>query len=388
MTDPAEALARHRPILRYDRQEVYFADSAAEWTDNAQNELRTGSGALVAAASPAPGQAQLSLAFLAAGNYPGDRAPTAGDRVGAATKNYQEQARRLHADATYANQIYGRWAEGSDGRTWLQYWFFYFYNDYNLVGGLFPAGLHEGDWEMIQLRLDPGGDRPDLAVYAQHKHAGACHWDDVEVKGDRPVVYVARGSHASYFAPGHPWTGYWFDQTDGKGASPEVALHQVNDDPTYDWLLWPGHWGDTRPTGDPLDSESPTGPSRHGQWDDPHSLLATAQHFEAVQARRPAAPAVPPTPQGVSLFRVGGTLHVTYDAGAAPDLQPARLVVTVNSPDDPLPPVHRTVEIQAKSGTVDTGIPVREDWHYDASVSIADQDALASASAPASLVPE
>jgi hypothetical protein len=76
---------------------------------------------------------------------------------------------------------------------------------------------------------------------------------------------------------------------------------------------------------------------------------------------------------------------VTYDASAGP--APSRLVVTVNSPDDPLPPAHRTVEIDRDAGTIDTGIPARGDWRYDASVSVADQAALASTSAPASLPP-
>ena len=386
MTDLADLLERHRPILRYDRQEVYFADSAAEWTDNPRNELRTRSGRLVAAATPADAEPRLSLAFLAAGDYPGGLRPSPDDRIGDASGDYTEQARRLHAKAAYRNQMYGRWAVGSDGRTWLQYWFFYFYNDYNLVGDLFPAGLHEGDWEMIQLRLDPTGDGPDLAVYAQHEHAGARRWDDVEVRADRPVVYVARGSHASYFAAGHPWTGHWFDQADGEGPAPDLALHVTNDDPAYDWLLWPGHWGDTQPSGLPFDSTSPTSPSRHRQWEDPHWLSTSAEDFQRLQAQRPPPPTVPPAPRGVSLSRASGTLHVTYDASAGP--APSRLVVTVNSPDDPLPPAHRTVGIDRDAGTIDTGIPARGDWRYDASVSVADQAALASTSAPASLPPD
>lgn len=33
----------------------------------------------------------------------------------------------------YANRMYGRAKEDSGGRLWLQYWLYYFYNDYNLT---------------------------------------------------------------------------------------------------------------------------------------------------------------------------------------------------------------------------------------------------------------
>ena len=68
----------------------------------------------------------------------------------------------------YANRVHGRAKEGSDGRVWLQYWLWYFYNDYTLA---LDIGLHEGDWEMVQLRMAEDLSAPDLAVYAQHTHA-------------------------------------------------------------------------------------------------------------------------------------------------------------------------------------------------------------------------
>src|SRR3954465_5695246 len=98
--------------------------------------------------------------------------------------------------------MYGHAVE-ANGRLWLQYWFFYFYNDYNLALGI---GLHEGDWEMIQLRMHDGA--PDLAVYAQHRVDKKRPWGQVtKVPGDpnRPMVYGARGWTSPYFEPGfHP----------------------------------------------------------------------------------------------------------------------------------------------------------------------------------------
>ena len=37
-----------------------------------------------------------------------------------------------------------------------------------------------------------------------------------------------------------------------------MELHNVHGDPRCAWLQWPGYWGDTQPTADPLDSFSPT----------------------------------------------------------------------------------------------------------------------------------
>ena len=44
MSTPAELLQRHRPFLKYDSHENYFADSAAVWTDNPGNRLLASDG--------------------------------------------------------------------------------------------------------------------------------------------------------------------------------------------------------------------------------------------------------------------------------------------------------------------------------------------------------
>ena len=59
------------------------------------------------------------------------------------TKQYTDPARALHAKKRYANRVYGHTvSDGAD--VWLQYWFFYFFNDYNLIGPFIHAGLPRG----------------------------------------------------------------------------------------------------------------------------------------------------------------------------------------------------------------------------------------------------
>ena len=177
-TAPVQLLQRHTPVLRYDSQEPYFADAASEWTDNPGNQLKRAGGTVIAAATPTGGQPPLSLGFLGPTHYANGDAALADDRIGATSKDYVAEAQALHAQPQYANRVYGHTATGSDGRLWLAYWFFYFYNDYNLIGPFVKAGLHEGDWEMIQLRLDPTVCVASLAIGPERSSPGK-EWSPV-----------------------------------------------------------------------------------------------------------------------------------------------------------------------------------------------------------------
>ena len=383
-TGPAQLLQRHAPVLRYDSQEPYFADAASEWTDNPGNQLKRADGTVIAAATPTGGQPALSLGFLGPARYANGAPAHADDRIGVTSKDYVAQAQAMHAQPRYSNRVYGHAATGSeDGRLWLAYWFFYFYNDYNLIGPFIKAGLHEGDWEMIQLRLDPTGAVPDLAVYAQHTHAGQRPWNQVERVGDQPVVYPARGSHASYFSAGAHWTGAWFDFADGKRLAPPLALQILSDVADVDgWAVWPGLWGGTTPPPDdtnPLDDSSPSGPGGHAQYKNPDVLLATAVAHEAALAAAPAPP--PPTAPTVSATAVGRDLQVTYDTHT---VAPSGLVVAVGDLHDPAPPTIHRVPIDTSSGTVtipDAGADASQTVH----VSVATTDSSGSPATPTSV---
>lgn len=81
---------------------------------------------------------------------------------------------------------------------YITYWFFYAYND-----GPFPGGAdnHEGDWERISVKLD-GSNRATAVAYYQHEGSKELSWGKVPKQGSHPIVYSAKGSHASYAAPG------------------------------------------------------------------------------------------------------------------------------------------------------------------------------------------
>jgi len=112
----------------------------------------------------------------------------------------------------------------SQTRVALQYWFQYFYDDW--------ANRHEGDWEEITILLELSRDvfrqprtlneRELLASVTVHDVGYASHqdgyrrlWGDVQKTAEgRPLVYVSRGSSASYFA--------W--QLEGYPASARISI--------------------------------------------------------------------------------------------------------------------------------------------------------------------
>jgi hypothetical protein len=369
-SDHSALLRRFQPQLKYDSNEAFFADSASEWTDAPGNVLRRTlpngrAGEVIAYATPEPGQSQLSLDFLDAPTYGGGKQAESADVISTPRRDYREMYVALRTRGGYANRMYGHAQEDGGGRLWLQYWFYYFYNDYSLAGGI---GLHEGDWEMIQLRMAPDGNEPDLAVYAQHVHAEKAPWDEVEREPghpDTPLVYVARGSHASYFHAGYHETEAWYDMADGERQTPRLELEIIGEE-VPGWLRWPGRWGDTRPRVPGIEQPSPDGPYAHAQWQDPQKLLD--------RARPHARPAARPKPE-VEIRRRSGRLVVEFDFSAHRESHPERLVITVNSVDDKLPPRTFTLAVEpALRGTIETEIELREHQHYDVYVSTTDAE--------------
>lgn len=363
MSDRTALLRRFQPSLRYDSNEQFFADSAAQYCVNPGNELRRASaagkpGAVLASAVPIGGKPALALAFLGAKTYGDGTAVKNTDLIGVKGRDYRDQY--VHLRTTHRelnNRIYGRAVE-ANGRLWLQYWFWYFYNDYQLALG---AGTHEGDWEMIQLRIHQDREEPDVAVYAQHRHGEKRNWEAVErVDGspDTPVVYVARGSHASYFEKGFHQTEAWYDVADGKRQSPALELEIVKH-VEHAWMGWPGRWGDTTPSdrGADIEQSSPTGPGMKKHWRNPDRLLDDAK-----------APAIrtPPRAPEVTVKRVKNRIEIGYDFSDR-SARPLALVVTVNSRNEKgVPPMTHTFDIAGTPrGTLKTNIPVHPARHYD-----------------------
>ena len=362
--DHERLLHRFRPALLYDSQEAYFADHPAQMVVNPGTILRRKDGGLART-----DDGTLTLATLAP-TY-ADGAKASKDDVLSTTGNgYGKQyaaLRERHPELK--NHIVARAKRDSEQRLWLQYWLWYFYNDYRLAANY---GLHEGDWELVQLRLgadeNPDTAQPDYAVYAQHAKAERRPWDRVHKdpnNADTAQVYVARGSHASYFRPGVFATEVWADVCDAGRPSPPSTLLIIGDHPT-DWAGWPGRWGDTTAATTGLDksltSNSPDGPCRKPHFQDPKKLFDDAS--DAVDPKDPL-----PGPD----FRVGrrdGLLLVTYNVTRVVGVATAVIINVNSSQEQGTPPKTYTYPLPATHGPIVTLIPVDATRTYDVRLSV------------------
>jgi hypothetical protein len=137
------------------------------------------------------------------------------------------------------------------GVTWHQFWLWFMYNPKEYAG----FGKHEGDWEFCQV-----GAVDDTAVVmtlSQHQTGGKREWWGVDLRAGRPVVHVARDSHAMYFDPPRNFE----DVSDGEGR----VLDSVEWRDFGDWKDWRGRWGNSTEQG-----KSPESPGRQGvRWREP-----------------------------------------------------------------------------------------------------------------------
>ena len=120
MSTADELLARHLPVLRYDSQGSFLADSPGVLTDRPGNQLKDAGDRPRAGAD---GKPALDLEFLGWPQYGDGTAAARADYLDAVGRDYVMQARQMHR-GEYADRIHGRALRSGDGGWWLQYWFF------------------------------------------------------------------------------------------------------------------------------------------------------------------------------------------------------------------------------------------------------------------------
>jgi hypothetical protein len=265
-------LDQYAPELRLHPDEIYTPDDSRVGTDLSlpgQDHavvLRNASGAAYASADPASPLADLSRDFLAAQGQPGETLAqphfySALSGIENAILDYHEW---IPSRAGLRQRGYGRIVTNlSNGDKWLEYWFFYYYNPKQDAVSL--TGDHEADWEWVFVQLSPT-NVPRAIATSRHGGGERCTWgaSEISITGTgKPIVYVARDSHANYLTPGDHQVGaiplVFTDYTSNDGPHQVPAIEGLSL-PFPGWITWDGYWGATRKIGGQLTGESPKSP--------------------------------------------------------------------------------------------------------------------------------
>jgi hypothetical protein len=285
---PDELLARYQPITVLDLSEAFQPTSVGDFLADAALQRLDAEGVYHVAEAPPAG-----LPVHGDGWRLDHRCQAAGGPVATV---------QCYAPASHGpSVVYGRYVVIA-GTTVLQYWLFYEHNFWSLPA--LPLGVvwqaHEGDWEVVQVVLDDKRT-PVEAAYSQHCTGERRAWTNVPtVPGtSHPIVYVGRGSHANYFAPGvhpislacYPPAAQQFFQllgipphdvsVPGAVLGPgTTAIERVNDNEPR-WLRFPGTWGEAQYIAAPpfgiapqAFGTSPVGPAFQDEWLDPLGTIA------------------------------------------------------------------------------------------------------------------
>jgi hypothetical protein len=137
-------------------------------------------------------------------------------------------------------------ANGGKGAHEITYYLFYAYND-GPPEGIGEVQNHEGDWERVTIQLDPETNQPLEVRYSAHVGANTVRTgSEIPMEDGRPVVYVGKGSHASY-----PEAGQWHtdgpgvhDYTSDDGIRFDLSTRPATDVTTQPWYGSYVQWGE------------------------------------------------------------------------------------------------------------------------------------------------
>ena len=272
-----ELLRRHAPILRFDAMESLRPTTIDAFVD--ASIVRDD-----AVKIPVQGDVLDKLAVEGKATWQLDPLGDARPESTAACSAALLAAYRQSENPAAQGVCYGSVVETARA-IFLQYWFFYVDNPCVL-----PLGRHDGDWELVQVRVRKRDRRATHVTVAQH---GGPETQRMAPETPRPVVFVALDSHACYLKRGAQPLLPLSDVCDA-GQQPEGDL-VVERMPVDGWPLWRGRWGVDRGPGTSIArrlhlpwtpaplrwinrtvqaGDSPSSPSWQGSWPSPAGFQA------------------------------------------------------------------------------------------------------------------
>jgi hypothetical protein len=223
---------------------------------------------------------------------------------------YSKDFRRLKREGRAPAVVYAHISRerGATGLA-LQYWFFWYFNQFN--------DIHEGDWEGMQLGFEANSaaealrEEPYEIILFQHAGGERADWEDskVQKEGTHPVVYPAAGSHATFYDSavyvenGQNGSGVGCDNTSEPlrelRLRPILLPHEASTRGRFRWLSYNGHWGE-REKGF---NNGPTGPTDKTQWSEPFAWM---EEQRSTSPRLPGGSLVGPQVTGAFCGAVEG----------------------------------------------------------------------------------
>lgn len=209
----------------------------------------------------------------------------------------------LDCDSGERSAIYYHVTESNE-RFYIDYWWFLRFNHFprslpgltcriELTRSQSVCDEHEGDWEGVTVVTRPQDqEHIDYVVYAAHKGTFRYTASQLTLKdGTRPVVYLARGSHAAYPAPcahdchqppelaaeglvdlpeGH-YDGRRDWGRDGEDCVANAKGSCLQALTSQHWTAWAGQWGAgcASACGGAIDANSPRSPGVQSRYQTP-----------------------------------------------------------------------------------------------------------------------
>ena len=145
----------------------------------------------------------------------------------------------------------------------LEYWFFYQYNYFPtlfdrglmngapLAGDLVNSDLHQGDWEHVDVLVDPVTHAPQWLYLARHANEGVfLPWGRLGPAraGTHPIIQAAFGGHPSYAVCGEQHRNTPVPLSDWVACEYPRFAFRATTTPLVDlramrWACWEGHFG-------------------------------------------------------------------------------------------------------------------------------------------------
>ena len=189
-----------------------------------------------------------------------------------------------------------------------------------------------------------------------------------------PIVFSARGSHASMLRSGSQTEGSPVpDHNDAKGprVRPDVVALSETATP---WVWWPGSWGGTKAGSSILghlgvEANSPFAFTRHPAWSAPLEFAQACKVPSLPPLGHPmtGAPSTPPPAPRASVSAADGQLAVAVDASDAAAHGASHVVVSARPAGSSEPAVSRSVTL-AHNATGTVTLPISAAGAHDVHV--------------------